>query len=201
MLCTAGALEEEEEGDLDALPEGKFHAPEVVVQQVPATPVIGGVCNSAAVCAFVGVRGGPIPAVGAVGAPTPERDLPDVGIDMEHARKRKENPLDNEEACPFEQLDDDNFFGSLGAEADPAVQQKLLDEAAAAAGKSSSSSASSSSAAIPDTKRTKGGPDMAEITLLMEQARQNAEDEAKGIILLKTPGTDDGVVPGAKLLG
>ena len=120
---------------------------------------------------------------------------------MEHARKRKENPLDDEEACPFEQLDDDIFFGSLGAEADPAVQQKLFDEAAAAAGKSSSSSASSSSAAIPDTKRTKVGPDMAEIILLMEQARQNAEDEAKGIILLKTPGADDGVVPGAKLLG
>ena len=47
----------------------------------------------------------------------------------------------------------------------------------------------------------KGGPGMAEITLLMEQARQNAEDEAKGIILLKAPGSDDAVVPGAKLLG
>ena len=109
--------------------------------------------------------------------------------------------MDDEDACPFEQLEDEDFFGSLGAEADPAVQQRLMDEAAATIGKTSSSSTSSSSTAIPDSKRTKGGPGMAEITLLMEQARQNAEDEAKGIILLKTPGTDDAVVPGAKLLG
>ena len=116
-------------------------------------------------------------------------------------RKRKENPLDDADAVdPSEQADED-FFGNLGAEADPAVQQRLMDEAAANLGKASSSSLSSSSTAIPDTKRTKGGPDMAEITLLMEQARQNAGDEAKGIILLKAPGSDDAVVPGAKLLG
>ena len=44
--------DDENEEDLDApLPEGKFHAPSVTVQQVPATPVIGGIGTSAAITA------------------------------------------------------------------------------------------------------------------------------------------------------
>ena len=105
---------------------------------------------------------------------------------------------------PCEQQADEDFFGNLGAEPDPAVQQRLLDEAAATAGKASSSSSSSSSAAVPDPKRTKGGQTMAEITLLMDEARKNAEEDAKGITLLKgtsAPASADGAVLGAKLLG
>ena len=159
--------------------------------------LLGGICTSAAITAFIGVHGGPIPAAaGAVGLPNPEQALPDVGIDMEQDRKRKENPLDNPEAAdPLEQQAEDDFFGHLGAEADPVVQQRVLDEAAAIAGKASSSSSSSSSAAVPDPKRTKGGPTMAEITLLMEQARKDAEDDAKGITLpneVVAPASADG---------
>ena len=198
---------EEDEDDLDAPPpEGKFQAPSIAVQQVPATPVIGGISSSAAITAFIGVHGGPIPAAaGAVGQPNPEQALPDAGIDMEQDRKRKENPLDNPEAAdPLEQQAEDDFFGHLGAEADPIVQQRLLDEAAASAGKTSSSSSSSSSSAVPDPKRTKGGPTMAEITLLMEQAGKDAQDDAKGITLSKdvvAPASADGASTGAKLLG
>ena len=116
------------------------------MQQVPATPVIEGICTSAANTAFIGVHGGPIPAAAvAVGLLNPEQALPDVGIDMEQDRKRKENPLDNPEAAdPLEQQARSDFFGHLGAEADPVVQQRLLDEPAAIAGKASSSSSSSS---------------------------------------------------------
>ena len=122
--------EEESEDDLDApLPEGKFHAPSITVQQVPATPVIGGICTGAAVTAFMGVHGVLPAAAGAVGVPTPEQALPDVGIDMEQDRKRKENPLDDaDDAYPFEQQAEEYFFGNLVAEADPAVQKRLLDE-------------------------------------------------------------------------
>ena len=45
---------------------------------------------------------------------------------------------------------------------------------------------------------------MAEITLLMEQARKDAEDDAKGITLSKevmAPASADGAATGAKLLG
>ena len=45
---------------------------------------------------------------------------------------------------------------------------------------------------------------MAEITLLMERARKDAEDDAKGITLSKddvAPASADGASTGAKLLG
>ena len=42
---------------------------------------------------------------------------------------------------------------------------------------------------------------MAEITLVMEQARKDAEEEAKGIVLLDAPIPIDAVVSGSKLLG
>ena len=109
---------EEDEEDLDApLPEGQFHVPKISVQQVPATPVSGGITSSAAITAFIGVHGGPIPAAaGAVGLPSPEQTLPDAGIDMDQDRKRKGiNPLDNPEAADplFEQQADDDLLGSL----------------------------------------------------------------------------------------
>ncbi len=84
------------------------------------------------------------------------------------------------------------------------MQQRLLEEAAANAGKTSSSSSSSSLSSVPDPKRTKGGPTMAEVTLLMERARKDAEDDAKGITLSKddaAPCSGDGASSGAKLLG
>ena len=42
---------------------------------------------------------------------------------------------------------------------------------------------------------------MAEITLEMEQARKDAEEEAKGIVLLSAPDPVGAVVSSAKLLG
>ena len=183
--------------------------PNIAVQQVPATPVIGGITSSsAAITAFIGVHGGPIPAAaGAVGLPSPEQTLPDAGIDMDQDRKRKGiNPLDNPEAADplFEQQAEDDFFGQLGAEGDPMVQRRLLEEAAANAGKTSSSSSSSSSSSVPDPKRTTGGPTMAEVTLLMERARKDAEDDAKGNTLSKDGAAHcsaAGASSGAKLLG
>ena len=97
--------------------------------------------------------------------------------------------------------DDGDFFGQLGEGGDPAVQQRLFDEAAALSGKGSTASSFSSSGA---PKRTKAGPTVAEVTLLMEQARKEAEDAAKTWVLPKAvevAGDGSPAEPSAQHLG
>ena len=70
----------------------------------------------------------------------------------------------------------------LGEEADPQVQQKLMDDIAKS-GKGSASSSSSSSSG--DAERANSGPCVGEVTMLMEQARKEAEDTARALVLPK----------------
>ena len=190
----------EEVDEEEPVPGGKFHMPPFVVQQVPCTPALGpGLLLPTAVTfapdaggALAGFTPGTpaVPSPGAVGNFGAEQLVLDSAIDMDPAKKRKAEMLALQKLGT---LDDPDGHGpdadewpelmeQLGEEGDPQVQQKLMGDIAKS-GKGSASSSSSSSSG--DAKRANSGPSVAEVTMLMEQARKEAEDAARTFVLPK----------------